>query len=261
MLKKVVNNKIIRNFLLALVSSVIIIVLVFWWLKSYTNHGEKIETPNFVGLTVSNAQKLAEKNNLSLVIDSVFMHKVEKGTVFLQNPIPYSDSAKSWVKSERKIYLTSVRTSVQMIALPEIDGSELVVIPRLEGRFNFKKNYIPGDKGKVLKCQYNGKDIKTGDMLPRNSLLVLIIGTAENMPVLLPNLYGLSLDEANNILIEKSLSILALYSGCVTKEDTLSALIVKQTPEFTTGSNILEGSEVIVVLNKKEDVNLNDTIQ
>lgn len=262
MLKKILKNRIIKNFLLALVSSVLIIVIVFWWLKSYTNHGEKIETPNFIGVTVNEAEKLAKESNLVLVIDSVFMPEIKKGTIFLQNPIAYTDSTKSWVKSGRKIYLTSVRTSIQMIPLPEVDGSELVVIPRLEGRFKFKKNYTPGDKGKVLKCEYKGKEVKTGDMLPRNANLVLTIGQSNILsPVSLPNLYGMSLDEANIILSEKSLSVLALYNGCETKEDTASALIVKQTPEFAAGKNILEGSEVVVVLNKKEDVNLTDTIQ
>lgn len=262
MLKKILKNRIIKNFLLALVSSVLIIVIVFWWLKSYTNHGEKIETPNFIGLSVSEAQKLAEENNLVLDIDSVYMPKVEKGTVFLQNPVGYSDSTKSWVKSGRKIYLTSVRTSVQMIPLPDVDGSELVVIPRLEGRFKFKKNYTPGDKGKVLKCEYNGKQVNTGDMLPRGANLVLTIGQSNILaPVTLPNLYGLTLDEANIILSEKSLSVLALYDGCTTKADTASALIIKQNPEFVSGRNILEGSEVIVTLKRKEDFVPLDTIQ
>jgi beta-lactam-binding protein with PASTA domain len=260
MLKKIFKNKIIKNFTLAFVSSVVIILLVFWWLKVYTNHGEKIETPNFMELTVAEAQELAKDKGLTLVIDSVYNSKRTKGTIFLQNPTPHSDSTNSWVKSGRKIYLSSVRNSVQMIPLPDVDGAELVVIPRLEGRFSFEKDYISGEE-KILKCEYKGKEVKTGDMLPRGAKLKLTIGQSSiKKPVSLPKLVGLTLDEANTKLSEKSLTILALYNGCVTKQDTLSAIITRQTPDYTEGRNILEGSEVVVILNRKEDVNLTDSI-
>lgn len=258
MFKKILENNLLKNFLLAFVSSVLIIVLVFWWLKIYTNHGEKIETPNFVGMSVTDAQKLADEKDLMLIIDSVFMAGAEKGTIFLQNPIPYTDSTKSWVKSGRKMYLTSVRTSVQMIPLPDIeDQSELVVVPRLEGRFKLDKVYVPGDKGRVIKCEYMGKEVKTGDMLPRGAKLVLTVGQSNiKQPISLPNLVGLTIDEANTSLSGKSLMISTIYNGCVTKQDSISAIIVKQNPEFSEGKNILEGSEVVVILNRKEDVNL-----
>jgi beta-lactam-binding protein with PASTA domain len=98
-------------------------------------------------------------------------------------------------------------------------------------------------------------------MLPRGAKLKLTIGQSSiKKPVSLPKLVGLTLDEANTKLSEKSLTILALYNGCDTKQDTLSAIIIRQTPDYTEGRNILEGSEVVVILNRKEDVNLTDSI-
>ena len=72
-----------------------------------------------MGLSVDESQKLAEENGLRLLIDSVYSSK-PKNTVIIQNPVPFSDSVESWVKSNRIIYLTLVRKMEQKVKLPDV---------------------------------------------------------------------------------------------------------------------------------------------
>lgn len=249
MFKKIIKNKILQNFVLATALALLIVFGVLWWLKSYTNHGEKIETPNFIGLQLNDAKKLAKKNDVQLVVDSVFYSRAPKGSIYLQNPISHTDSTPSWVKPNRKIYVTYVKKGVQMIPLPDIDASEMIVTPRLVGRFQVDKKSVPGPAGYVVKCTYNGKQVKKGDKIPRDAKLVLHVGEEkQKKPIDLDCLLGLTIKEANLQLVGKELSLVDMYNGCVTKLDSNNAVIVKQTPECGEGRMILQGEDIVVQL-------------
>lgn len=247
---KILSNKIVKNILLAGLTAVIILFIVLWSLKIYTNHGEKIETPNFLGLSLADGQQLAYNNNLTLVVDTVFNSAAPKGTIFLQNPTAYSDSTQSWVKSGRKIYVTAVRNSVQMLALPDVDGAELVVIPRLNGRFTIKKEYKDGPE-KVLFCEYQGEKVVEGDLIPRDGLVTVYIGKkAKSQPVLIPNLRGLTINEANLKLTDKGIGIMPLINDpqCKTALDSSEAKIYMQQPAYFKGAKIMQGEDIVVTL-------------
>lgn len=242
------NKPIIKNIVYAAITALVILFVLLWWLKYYTNHGEKIETPDFTGLSINDAQKLAKKTNLQLVIDSVYNPNAVKGSVFLQNPSAHTDSTPSWVKPERKIYLTAVRMSVQKLPFPNIDASEMVVIPRLSGKFQIKKTYEPGPSGRVLYAELNGEKVQEGDLIPRNALITLFIGEeGKKQPVSIPNLVGLTINEANLELSVKNLQLVTSnVVGCKTTADSLSAKIIDQDPVFTETGQILEGEPIIV---------------
>ncbi len=253
MFKKIISNKILKNLFFAGTLAILIIVIVLWWLKFYTNHGEKIETPNFIGLQINEAQQLAKEKDLVLVIDSVFSSSAPKGSILLQNPIGHSDSTNSWVKPQRKIYLSAVRKSVQMFPLPEIDASEMVVIPRLLGKFDIEKIYIEGSaNAHVKKIEYNGKKVFKDDLLPRGAKIkVFIEKKTLSKPVSVPNLVGLTINEANLKLTDKGLGIITIYNNCVTQIDSTNGIISQQTPEFREGggAKILEGEDIVVQIN------------
>lgn len=250
MFKKIIKNKVLHNFLFAVGTAVILVFIVLWWLKFYTNHGEKIETPNFIGMQVEDAIKLAEEQGLQLSIDSVFYTRATKGSIYLQDPIAFSDTTHSWVKPNRKIYVTSVRREQQMLDFPATDAAEMIVIPRLAGRFKIIKEYVPGPSGRVVKCEYQGREIKKGDKIPRDAQVKVFIGQ-ENIkqPVSLPCLTGLTINEANLQLTDKGISLIEIYNNCSTQMDSLKAIIVQQTPECNENGKILQGEDIVVILN------------
>ncbi len=251
---KIKSKPLIKNFLFAFLTAVIIVVATLIWLNYYTNHGEKIETPNFLGLSIEEANELADENNLRLTIDSVYADK-PKNTVILQSPKPFSDSVESWVKSNRIIYLTLVRKMEQKIKLPSIkDNSKSLAATKLTiAGLNMKWTPVPSPyKDVVLDVKFKGKSVKKGFVLPKNSTVEVIIGKGQNLTaqVQVPNLVGKTISEANIELANKTFSLIALYNGCKSKADSTSTPITQQSPEYMEGVTMAEGSEIVVTINK-----------
>ncbi|MDB4089072.1 PASTA domain-containing protein [Flavobacteriales bacterium] len=254
MWNKIKSRPILKNFLFALITAILIVGATLIWLNFYTNHGEKIETPNFLGLSIEEATELAETNDLRLTIDSVYANK-PKNTVILQSPKPFSDSLESWVKSNRIIYLTLVRKMEQKIKLPAIkDNSKSLASTKLTiAGLTPKWTYQPSPyKNVVLDVKYKGKSVKKGFILPKNSEVEVIIGEGQNLTaqIQIPNLIGKTISEANIELADKTFSLVALYNGCENETDSTTALITQQSPEFIEGATIAEGSEIVVTINK-----------
>ena len=82
----------------------------------------------------------------------------------------------------------------------------------------------------VLGGQHKGRGVRTGQMLPRGSVIDLLVGfNNSDSLVEVPNLTGLTLDEARIFLAESSLSLGSVhYMGSIA--DSTQALIVRQRP-------------------------------
>ncbi len=248
------SKPLLKNFILAFLTAALIVILTLLWLRMYTNHGEKIETPNFIGLSIEEAMELADENNLRYSVDSVYASK-PKNTIILQNPLPFSDSVESWVKSNRFIYLTVVRKMEQKIKLPSIvDNSKSLASTKLTiSGLNPSWTYKPSPyKDVVMDVKFKGKSVKAGFVLPKGSKVEVIVGKGQQQSaqVQIPNLVGKTINEANIELGSKSFQLTEIYNNCVTKEDTLVAKIVQQSPDYMVGKTIAEGSEIIVIANK-----------
>lgn len=254
MWEKIKSKPLLKNFIQAAGLAVLLVVLTLLWLRFYTNHGEKIETPNFMGLSIEEAIELAEDNDLRYFIDSVYAPK-PKNTIILQNPVPFSDSVESWVKSNRIIYLTVVRKMEQKIKLPNIvDNSKSLANTKLTiSGLNPSWTYQASPyKDVVMDVKFQGKSIKEGFVLPKGSKIEVIVGRGQELSaqVQIPNLIGMTINEANIELGNKSFQLTEIINNCLTKADSLSAKIVQQSPEYMEGKTIAEGSEIVVVANK-----------
>lgn len=254
MWNKIKSKPLLKNFILAFLTAIIIVILTLFWLRFYTNHGEKIETPIFLGLSLDEANKLAEDNDLRLVIDSVYSSK-PLNTVILQNPVPHSDSTESWVKSNRIIYLTVVRSTKQKIKLPKIkDNSKSLAATKLTiaGLSPIWKYQPSAYKDVVLGAKYKGKSIKGGFMLEKGSQVEVILGKgqAQAQQISVPNLIGKTISEANIELANKSFQLVMICNDCETASDSANATIFQQTPDFVEGMTAAEGSDIVVILNK-----------
>ena len=254
MWNKIKSKPLLKNFVLALGTAIFLIVATLLWLRFYTHHGEKIETPNFMGLSIEEATELAETNNLRLGVDSVFSSK-QLNTVSTQNPVPHSDSTESWVKRERIIYLTVVRKTRQKIKLPHIkDKHKSLASSRLAiSGLTPKWEYVASPyKNAVLEVKYKGKKIKTGHLLPKGSVVTVILGKGKGTAaqISLPNLVGKTISEANLELANKSFSLVPVYPPDLSAEDSATVVVVQQSPEFTEGATAAEGSDIVIILEK-----------
>lgn len=256
MWKKIKSSPFFRHAILAFVAVAILIFGTLTWLNSYTLHGEKIETPNFMGLSLEEASQLAEEHNLRLSVDSVYSSLPLK-SVILQNPVPHSDTTESWVKSQRIIYLTLVRSTKQKIKLPAIiDNSKSLASTKLTiAGLSPKWEYEASPyKDVVLDVKYRGNSVKTGFMLEKGSTVTVVVGKGQGEAAQLqvPNLIGKTISEANLELSDKNFQLVTVFNcnECETAADSASAVIDQQTPEYIEGLTIAEGSEIIIFLSK-----------
>jgi eukaryotic-like serine/threonine-protein kinase len=227
--------------------AIIIAISIFVGLKSYTRHGRAYAVPDLRGLTVSEAEMIIEARKLRYqVSDSVFISHEARGTVIDQNPIP-----NFRVKENRTIFLTINAMNPERIAVPDVTGVSLRqarAIIETNGFEVGKLIYVPDlALNNVLRQQYNGRDIKPGELIIRGERIDLVLGeglSSRTTPV--PDLTAMLLERAKRHILESSLNTGAIiYDDTVeTEEDSLNAFIWRQRPEFSEGSQIRLGSTI-----------------
>jgi eukaryotic-like serine/threonine-protein kinase len=227
--------------------AIILAISIFVGLKIYTKHGKAYAVPDLRGLTVAEAEMIIDARKLRYQIsDSVFISHEARGTVIDQNPIP-----NFRVKENRTIFLTINAMNPERIAVPDVTGVSLRqarAIIETNGFEIGKLIYVPDIAlNNVLRQQYNGRDIKPGEMIIRGERIDLVLGeglSSRTTPV--PDLTAMVLERAKRHILESSLNTGAIiYDDSVkTEEDSLNAFIWRQRPEFSERTQIRLGSTV-----------------
>jgi beta-lactam-binding protein with PASTA domain len=153
------------------------------WLNISTNHDQKIEVPNLEKMSLSAVENALEDLNLNfVVIDSAsYNPDFPKKSVIEQSP-----EAGSFVKENRKIYLTLNPSSFEDIVIPNVFGktkrqasSQLIAVGF---KINPEDTYIPDIAKDVVRgLLFDGKEIKEGDKIPKNSVIKLKLGDGEGV--------------------------------------------------------------------------------
>ena len=79
-------------------------------LDDYTNHGVKIAVPTLVGVQIQDVEdSLADLELRFEIRDSVYSDQYPTGMVIQQDPLPHTEKFMSYVKPNRRIYLTIVK--------------------------------------------------------------------------------------------------------------------------------------------------------
>ncbi|MEN8858174.1 MAG: PASTA domain-containing protein, partial [Flavobacteriaceae bacterium] len=165
---------------IAVIGVLLFVFILHWWLGFTTNHDQKIQVPDLNKMSLTDVEtKLKELNLDFIVIDSVsYNPNYPNKSVIDQTP-----ETGDFVKEKRKIYLTLNPSKYRDITIPDLNGrtkrqatTQLQSIGFKIGEFS----YIP-DIGKdvVRGLKSNGKNIKPGNKLPKNSVIDLILGDGE----------------------------------------------------------------------------------
>ena len=224
------NNIYLRHIIFALIT---LFVLFFLWLISldiYTLHNKKILVPNFSNYTLDDVDSISKANDLRyIIIDSIYDRTRERGICVNQIP-----KHSTYVKKNRRIYLTINAKISKKIKFPDIYDLSLRQAVRKLQQFDLDVGelfYKPDIAvNKVLSYEINGMQINEGQELYVGSEIDLILGEGlKEEKVLVPNLIGLTREEANIIVKSKSINIgLEIFSNSVI--DSNSAIIYKQKP-------------------------------
>lgn len=160
---------------------VVAVIIGVFLLKAFlnyaTNHDQKIRVPDLAKMSLKDTQKTLENLNLKFVVlDSAsFNADYPPRSVIEQNP-----EANDYVKKGRKIYLTLNPSSYRKIIIPDVlNKTKRQVETHLKSvGFRIGEYYYIPDLGRdvVRKLKYNGKEVKPGNLIPKNAEIDLVMG-------------------------------------------------------------------------------------
>jgi D-alanine-D-alanine ligase len=247
----------IKYSFVLLVSLLLLLIIVQWGLRWYTHHGQKLEMPDFVNTLVTEASIEARNKKFEIIVnDSVFIVGKKGGMIIDQNP-----EAGSYVKQNRKVYVTITKYETETIRLGDL--------PVLYGNsFDQKKSelkyrdidldirdyaYDPAEPNHILSVYYNGelvisKDIVKKDVvIKKGTTLECIVSKRDGGDVTIPDLRCMELEEARFILESSKLKL----GSVVQKGDVVEGepqFIINQSPPYDGITNIKMGESVTVTV-------------
>jgi len=171
----------LKQIVIAFIGLVLFVFIVFKWLNITTNHSQKIEVPNLEKMSLKKVEITLEDLDLKfVVIDSAsYNPNYPKKSVIEQSP-----ESGDFVKENRKIYLTLNPSGYKNVEIPAVFGktkrqatSQLLAVG-----FRVSSNEIfVSDIAKdiVRGIQFEGKDLKIGDKIPKNSVITMKLGDGD----------------------------------------------------------------------------------
>ena len=230
----------------------LVIIVITWvaamYLNSYTRHGQSLTLPNLKGLPMSEAEEVLNQKNLRYIItDTVFVDNMPKLAVVEQNPAPNSK-----VKEGRIIYLSINSDARATVLMPNLINASLPYAQTVLSTLGLnlgEVSYRPDiAQNAVLDQVWRGSSIQPNTKIPKGASIDLVVGDGSGGAlVAIPNLKGLSLIDAQNVLKASMLNLGAvLYEGNI--KDTTKAVVIRQSPAFEDGGTINGGDIIDIYL-------------
>ena len=230
------------HLLMMLAATVVILVLVFMFIKIYARQGQEYELPDVVG---SHIEEVQANNPLELdivVMDSIFRPGQEGGLILTQDPKP-----GTMVKQGRKIYITMTAYTPEDAVLPELAGltvrqavSELMSEGLEVGKLTCVEDPY---KNIIVDQTCKGKTIYAGQQIERGSVVDLIVGIGDSSGrSVVPFAIGKTRDKVRRDILSASLNVGREHFNGVKHRET--AVVYRQEPDYTGVSKYPYGTEV-----------------
>ncbi|MBI4930134.1 MAG: PASTA domain-containing protein [Bacteroidetes bacterium] len=241
------------HFIISLAVGFLILWVSFKSLGSFTHHGELITVPDFLNVKIDELDKFISDKHLRYeVIDSVFDAKIAAGVVVKQDP-----EKNSSVKQNRIIYLTVSAKMAPLVKMPNlVDASMRQALAMLDsyGLKAGRRDYRPDPcVNCVLVQTMKGKKIEAGEMIPKGSVIDLVLGKGQEGELMnIPCVVGLTHQEASAKLAENGMSEGAVIcNDCKTSSDKENAKVYKQSPVCSSDALINPGTSVDLYMSTK----------
>jgi beta-lactam-binding protein with PASTA domain len=221
-----------------------------------TRHGTHRTVPDFTGILIADAERMADRERLEIIInDSLFVPAYEGGMVLDQLP-----KGGVEVKAGRKIYVTINSVRQKMVQVPYVAGRSLrqaknmlevagLGIERLEYVEDIATNY-------VLSQMVDGREL-TADMkveIEMGSGVVLKVGAdPEKNTVIVPKAIGQGLEAAKSRLWEQGLNV-----GKINMDEGINlmnqkdARVYRQSLAHNSGAHLGDKVDLWLTLDEKK---------
>lgn len=240
------SNWIVKNLVWAVIYVLLLAGLVIFGLSLLTNHNKEILVPDFTTLSVAEAEQIAQVAGIRVAVtDSVYIRRMEKGTVYSQNPV-----AGSRVKKNRLIRLTTNAVMAKQVSMPNLVGysmrqakAELSSRGLALGKLIYVNDMATNN---VLHQQYRGADIPSGTHIDSGAEVDLVVGlNSSDNQTLVPNVVGMKYARAVDAVHDNSLNVAKVIFDDSVKNysDSLNAVVFRQSPAASSvplvmGSNV-----------------------
>jgi eukaryotic-like serine/threonine-protein kinase len=180
--KFLTSSTFFKNLFFALVIVILFLVVFVKFLDFSTNHGEEIKVPDLSKMKLEIAEEKLDEEGLEVfLLDTVeFKPEFPPYTIVEQDPI-----AGSKVKSGRKIYVKLNAGGYAMVTFPDLKNKtfrQATNALRALGLVEGELKYVPDlAKDIVLEVSYNGRPVKAGDKLMKNSKIDFVLGDGKDM--------------------------------------------------------------------------------
>ncbi|MDX2189931.1 MAG: PASTA domain-containing protein [Bacteroidota bacterium] len=244
--KPTITHLFVHLGIIITLSFVILYIFFYMYLPSITHHGESIEVPDLRKKSFSEAKAILLRKKLRVVIyDSTYSSFDEPLSVINQFP-----KQGERVKSNRTIYLTIRSKNPPLVRMPKLITNSLKsaeITLKSYGLVLGNIKYIPSVNENAVLEQWSGRSrIEPGAFVPKGSVIHLVVGNGvSSESIIVPDLSGLTLDDAENILKAEGLE-----KGSVVYDENSSApegTIIKQKPIYIEGdtTNTIKIGEII----------------
>ncbi len=256
----ITTKQFLKHFALLLLITLLLTWITLMLLKQYTRHGSSMVVPTFVGMQVSEIDKMESSSDFEIaVVDSVYDYTNKGGIVVSQDPLPDSK-----VKPGRTIYLSVVSflpEQVKMPALVDLSFRQAKALLQTYGLKLGNVSIIPDiAKNAVLQVSVHGRGIQPGKMIAKGSMVDISIGSGSGgTESLIPFLIGKSRAEAIALIMRSGLVLgNESYNGY---SDSLNAKVYDQSPMYVYGKKISNGTTISLIYHSGETFDFESYIQ
>lgn len=226
-------------------------LMTFWWLKCYTNHGESVQVPSYVGMSFREAAKKARSRDFGVAVsDSVFIPGEPPGQIVSQDPKP-----NSRVKEGRTIYFTVTKNNPDILQLPDLKaGDDYEIYARRLTRYGLKPRIVARaadpnvGPNTIVAVIYKGDTItnrlRVGPVpVEMGAVIDFVVSEEVTLTVNIPDCGCHTLGEAKFLLQTSELSIgTVIKDGTVTDEE--SAYVWRQSPKYDPNGTMRKGEQI-----------------
>ena len=250
-----------KNILFIALFAVLVMVLVIFWLRFYTNHGQKLELPDFTEMQLEEASALAQQESFSIVVnDSIHIIGKEGGMIIDQNP-----KASSKVKENRKVYVSITKYNADKIdagSLPTLYGrsydqkSKELSYMGLSSKIKEYK-YDPGEPNHILEVWYKGKQIIGEETIVNN----VEIEKGGTLDFVLSKRIGGVIAIPNLVCMDKTAAVFLLEQGLRLKVGNMTGspdgFISAQIPAYDPNGTMQIGQSIDLVISETKPLSCN----
>ena len=221
----------------------LILIFFFVYLPSTTRHGETVTVPNLEGMSLLEMDDFLKKRHLNYeVSDSGYSSQYPPLAILKQFPL-----AGSYVKENRKIYLTVISKKPKSVNMPDlIDGSlknaELVLdnAGLKRGKITYKPDLA---SNAILEQLFKGEKIEPGAKVEMGSEIDLIVGDGLGQRIFsVPRFIGLPIDEADFSIKGSGLNTGSVIIKVIGEEEMIELVGLAKILEIDTAVIIESGN-------------------